>query len=114
MTIDAWINSAAILLGFIFWIGFYYGLMKTKLKDFELKITSLDEKLEQKTSEVEEKLDMRVSNLQEKYVPFRHFNDIIKPLQHSISELQADIKKLLIVLRENRKSDEEDFSNRRR
>ncbi len=84
------IGTAITLIGSILTIGLFGGAMQSKVK-------ALREDLEQLETDFKEARD----RAPEKYVRMGHFDAIITPIQAQISEIQRDIKSILMIVSKN-------------
>lgn len=88
-------GDMAALIGIATGLGsaaVFYGMLREKVF-----------KNEQETARVESQLSGRIQDLkmdQKAYVPLQHFEAVVGPLQHTLDNVQTDIKLLLKMVSE--------------
>ncbi len=90
MGISDFIGTAITAIGSILTIGVYSGIMQSKVK-------SIGDDLEELTRDFRDAKDKGPS----KYVTMNHFEAIVSPIQDQISEIQRDIKSILMIVSKN-------------
>ena len=90
MGITDFIGTAITAIGSVLTIGVYSGIMQSKVK-------SIGDDLEQLQRDFREAND----RAHQKYVTMNHFEAIVSPIHEQISEIQRDIKSILMIVSKN-------------